>query len=117
MNRQISAAEAIHLELMEARDQLIGLAAQDAERKFQFSRLRKEVRDLKEQSRKNLELLQVNMTKAYTAEKALAEANLQIVSLVENHKLQLATIYSSRSWRVGRIMTSPVRKVRHLLQR
>ena len=105
------------IELLKVRDELLGAAAEDAERKFQFSRLRKEVRDLKEQSRKNLELLQINTTKVYTAEKALGEAKLLIASLVENHKLQLETIYSSRSWRVGRIMTSPVRIVRHLLQR
>ena len=107
----------LKLDLLQARDELLGAAAEDAERKFQFSRLRKEVRDLKEQSRKDLELLQHNMTKAYLAEKALNEANMLTASLVQAHKAQLESIYSSRSWRIGRVMTAPVRAIRRLLQR
>ena len=112
MNRQISAAEAIQLELMEARDQLIGLAAQDAERKFQFSRLRREVHQLNIDLKKQTDLLRENMTRAFNAENALLELQKRNAELIQQHQVELAAIYQSRSWKIGRILTKPVRFLR-----
>jgi hypothetical protein len=117
MVSNFSDPQELLLELLKARDELLGLAAQDAERKFQFSRLRKEVHSLNLEAKKNAELLEENMTKAYMAEKELFEANQRFIQAVQNHAAELETIYSSRSWRTGRFMTAPIRLIRRILKR
>ena len=112
MGNQITGPQAIQLELMEAREQIIGLAMEDAERKFQFSRLRREVHQLNLDLKKQTDLLRENMTRAYNAETALAELQLKYDQLLAVHRNEIKAIHTSRSWRIGRLITKPARLLR-----
>lgn len=116
--------EQLELEVLRLRDQHLGRTAEDGERvfrysllKFEFDELRKESRSIRQEMKKQRDLLEENMTRAYVAEKRLAELRIQHASVVVSLENQLDALRNSRSFRIGRAVLSPVRLVRRIFGR
>lgn len=116
--------EQLELEVLRLRDQHLGRTAEDGERVFRYSLLKFEVDELQKDAREThqklkeqCDLLEENMTRAYVAEKSLAELRIQHESIVASLEGQLDALRNSRSFRIGRAVLSPVRLVRRIFGR
>lgn len=112
------------LEFLRSQDQNIGRLAEDGERAFRFSllkaeveELRKNVRELHKELREKHDLLEENMTRAYLAERRLAELQPNHDAAIASLEGQVEALRNSRSFRIGRVVLSPVRLVRRMFGR
>jgi hypothetical protein len=111
-----NAETSLKQEVLRLRDELIGVQAEDAERRFRFFLLQHDYRDLGKKFEEQTSLLRENMTRAYEAERRVIQLQEQQMQLkLECEALEKA-LKSSRSWRVGRMMTFPLRFLRRLLR-
>jgi hypothetical protein len=102
----------LKLELLGRQDELIGLRAEDVERRFRFLLLKRDYRDLGKEFEEQTLVLRENMTRAYEAEKELLELRTEIDRLKLAHSAEVASIHASRSWRIARVLVSPLRLFR-----
>jgi septal ring factor EnvC (AmiA/AmiB activator) len=114
----------LELEVLRLRDQNVGRNAEDNERKFRYSLLKAEVEELRKDVRachKKLkeqhDLLEENMTRAYLAERRLAELQPNHDAAIASLESQLEALRQSRSFRIGRAILSPVRLLRRIFGR
>jgi uncharacterized protein YeeX (DUF496 family) len=112
------------LEILRLRDRELGRSAEDNERKFRYSLLKAEVEELRKDVRachKKLkeqhDLLEENMTRAYLAERRLAELQPNHDAAIASLESQLEALRQSRSFRIGRAILSPVRLLRRIFGR
>jgi chromosome segregation ATPase len=114
----------LELEVLRLRDQNVGRNAEDNERKFRYSLLKAEVEELRKDVRtchKKLkeqhDLLEENMTRAYLAERRVAELQPNHDAAIASLESQLEALRQSRSFRIGRAVLSPVRLLRRIFGR
>jgi hypothetical protein len=114
----------LELEVLRLRDQNVGRNAEDNERKFRYSLLKAEVEELRKDVRachKKLkeqhDLLEENMTRAYLAERRVAELQPNHDAAIASLESQLEALRQSRSFRIGRAILSPVRLLRRIFGR
>jgi hypothetical protein len=114
----------LELEVLRLRDQNVGRNAEDNERKFRYSLLKAEVEELQKDVRachKKLkeqhDLLEENMTRAYLAERRVAELQPNHDAAIASLESQLEALRQSRSFRIGRAVLSPVRLLRRIFGR
>jgi hypothetical protein len=105
---------ASQLELLQLRDELIGLRAEDAERRFRFLLLKQDYRDLGKKFEEQTVLLRENMTRAYEAEKLVLELRAELEQTRLECDETVAEMKASRSWRAARAMSAPLRLLRRL---
>ena len=112
------------LQFLRSRDRHIGRFAEDGERAFRFSLLKTEVEELRtdvralhKELREKHDLLEENMTRAYLAERRLAELQPNHDAAISSLEGQLDALRNSRSFRIGRAVLSPVRLVRRMFGR
>ena len=114
----------LELEVLRLRDQNVGRSAEDNERKFRYSllkadveELRKDVRACHKKLKEQHDLLEENMTRAYLAERRLAELQPNHDAAIASLESQLEALRQSRSFRIGRAVLSPVRLLRRIFGR
>ena len=114
----------LELEVLRLRDQNVGRSAEDNERKFRYSllkadveELRKDVRACHKKLKEQHDLLEENMTRAYLAERRLAELQPIHDAAIASLECQLEELRQSRSFRIGRAVLSPVRLLRRIFGR
>ncbi len=112
-HEQSSASE---LEMLRLRDELIGVRAEDAERKFRFLLLKQDYRDLGKKFDEQTLLLRENMTRAYVAENRVLELQADLDRLRHECDAMITAMKSSRSWKLARLLSSPTRLFKHLLR-
>ena len=93
---------------LQMRDEFLGLLAELGEARYRLNEIREQHPEL------TLKLAQ-EMTRAYEAERRVLdlERSLRKTSLVQT---ELESVYASKSWRVGRLITSPIRLFRRLFR-
>jgi hypothetical protein len=104
------------LEILRLRDELIGVRAEDAERKFRFLLLKQDYRDLGKKFDEQTLLLRENMTRAYVAEKRVLELQAELDQLRLECDAMITAMKSSRSWKLARTLSSPIRLFKRLLR-
>ena len=102
------------LELLQLRDEIIGLRAEEAERRSRFLVLKKELRDLGKKFEEQTVLLRDNMTRAYEAEKRLLEVEAELVTVRAECDAVLSSMRTSRSWKLARALSAPSRLARRI---
>jgi DNA repair exonuclease SbcCD ATPase subunit len=112
------------LEVLRLRDQSLGRDAEENERTFRYSllkteveELRKDVRACHKKLREQHELLEENMTRAYLAERRVAELQPNHDAAIASLESQLEALRQSRSFRIGRAVLSPARLLRRIFGR
>lgn len=104
------------LELLTLRDELIGLRAEDAERRFRHQLLKLGYRDLRKQFEDQTVLLRENMTRAYEAETRVLELQSELEKLRGESEALVDLIHASRSWKLARIISAPVRMLKRVVR-
>ncbi len=106
----------LQLELLSLRDELIGLRAEDAEMRFRFLLLKHEYRDLGKKFEDQTTLLRENMTRAFEAESQVVALRAELDHLKRQSDAVVAEIKGSRSWRLARLLTSPIRLFKRVVR-
>jgi hypothetical protein len=100
------------LDWLKRRDDFFGAKAEEAEQRLRYLVLKVENRDLGQRLHEQTAVLRENMTRAYEAERRTIELEAEIRKLTADFEARLASILSSRSWKLGRAISWPVRKLR-----
>jgi hypothetical protein len=107
----------LELEVLRLRDQNLGRDAEANERTFRYLLLKNELALLHKQLREQHELLEENMTRAYLAERRVAELQPNHDAAIASLESQLEALRQSRSFRIGRAVLSPARLLRRIFGR
>lgn len=104
--------EELELEILRLRDEVIGLRAEHGERAFRVGLLRDSVERLNKDLSEQTDLLRENMTRAFNAERELLHLREFHDATVASLRNEIVSLRSSRSYRLGRAISSPARLIR-----
>lgn len=107
MKPQTLSADTQKISDLVARDYHLGLLAQVTEYAHRASAAQ-------EQLELETKKLEKEMTRAYQAESALLDAQKQL-HVINSLRDQLAAIQQSKTWKIGRLVTFPIRLLRRIL--
>lgn len=91
------------------RDYALGLLAEVTEARFRLQRAERDHADL-------IQRLQTEMTRCFEAETRVAVLERELGSVSQLRK-QVADMQSSMTWRIGRLVLTPVRVLRRIVRR
>ena len=116
MSESIEEERELRLELLALRDEVIGIRAEDAESRFRHRLLRLEYQALAQQFEDQKLLLRENMTRAYEAEKRVLELQAELDKARGKADAIISSMQASRSWKLARVISSPLRVIRRALR-
>lgn len=108
--------EELEIEVLRLRDEVIGLRAEHGENLFRSGLLRDSVDRLNKQLSEQTGLLRENMTRAFNAESELLQLRALHEATVESLRSEINSLRSSRSYRLGRAVSSPARLIRRMFR-
>ena len=100
------------LELMHFRDQVFAAAAEEAERNIRYSIMKERLRKVETEFLDQTDLLRENMTRAYNAESRIIDLESKISKLAHDYQIEMQILRSSRTWKIGHFILTPIRLLR-----
>ena len=100
------------LELMHFRDQVFAKAAEEAERNIRYSIMKERLLKYETEFIEQTDLLRENMTRAYHAESRIIGLESKISELTHDHQIEMQLLRSSRTWKIGHFILTPIRLLR-----
>ena len=100
------------LELMHFRDQVFAAAAEEAERNIRYSIMKERLLKYETEFIEQTDLLRENMTRAYNAETRIIGLESKISKLTHDHQIEMQLLRSSRTWKIGHFILTPIRLLR-----
>jgi len=104
------------LRLLQVRDELLGLRAEEAEYRLGYHLLKRDHAALSSLHHEQTELLRENMTRAFVAEQRVLDLEAKLAAQELAYTNTISAIERSRSLRLGRALLSPFRWARRAIE-